>query len=222
MTLVVLAPVIYWGELVELLRDTVLARTGGAAFGGFNVWVALTMYALAGVAAWVAAHGADIARVLLLAEVCAVLAVAADVARRPAIALQRWMLSAALTLAVVLLTAAYAQPGYVVWIIPFCLILWAMGSRGWGILALSLSAFSFFFTLAVRSPAALIVPACWFYKLCDAAAMQRATFAYGYAGGIITPLFQLDRDVVLGVAGGIVIIAIAAKSALDLIRGRYA
>jgi hypothetical protein len=222
MTLVILAPVIYWGELTTLVQGTVLGRTGGAAFGGFNVWVALTMTSLSGVAAWVAVHGADIARFLLLAEVCVILAVAVDVARRSEITIQRWMLSAALTLAAVLLTAAYAQPGYAVWIIPFCLILWATGSRTWGILALSLTACSFFFTLAVRSPAALVIPACWFFKLCDAAAMQRATFAYGYAGGTFTPLLQLDRDVVLGVAGGIVILAIAWKSAVDLIRGRYA
>src|SRR5262249_45452749 len=108
------------------------------------------------------------------------------------------------------------------WLIPMCLILWVSGSRAWGTLALLLSACSFLFTLAVRSPAALIMPACWFFRLCDAEAMQRATFDYGYAGGPITPLLQLDRDVIFGIAGSLIVLAIAVKSVVDLIGDRHA
>lgn len=222
MTALILIPVVYWGELSTLLRDTVLARTGGAMFGGFNVWVALTITSLAGVAAWVTAHAGAIAQTLLLIEVGTILAVAIGVALRRDLSIERWLPAATLTIAAVLLTAAYAQPGYAVWIIPLCLLMWARGSRAWGFLALALSACSFIFTMAVRSPAALVVPACWFYRLCDAAAMQRATFDYGYAGGAFTPLLQLDRDVIFGIAAAVVIVAIAVMSAAELIRGRRA
>jgi len=222
MAILILIPVIYWGQLSTLLRDTVFTRTGGAMFGGFNIWAVLTVTSLSGVAAWITAHAGTVAQSLLLTEVCVIIAVAVDIVRRPDVTLERWVSAATLTIAAVLLTAAYAQPGYAVWIIPFCLLLWARGSSVWGAFALLLSVFSFVFTMAVRAPAALIVPACWFYRLCDAVAMQRATFDYGYAGGAFTPLLQLDRDTVLGVAGAVVIFAIAVKSAVELMGGRRA
>ena len=222
MALLALGPLAARGEFSTFVHDTILTRSGGAAFGGFNVWSALQITSLRALNVWVQDHGPALAFGLLLFEALAIAGVSVVLARSPQIDAGRWSLGALVTVCVVLLAAPYAQPGYAVWLIPFCLLEWARGSRAWGAAALALSVCSFAFAFVVRAPAALIIPACWFYRLCDPVAMQQATYFYGYATGTFTPLVQLDRDVAFGLAAAIIVIAIAVLGARGLVGARRA
>jgi len=198
---IVTIPIAASGSL-SAVRDTLSGRAGGAAFGGFNAWALLSMNSLAQGKAFVEHHGVEIATVLLSAQLTAVLAVAFVAWRAPQMPVKRWMAAALITLAIAVIGSPYVQPGYVVWLVPLCAVVASTGERRLAVTATALSACAFAFALAVRAPAVLAMPACWFYKLCDAAAAGRMGFDYAYAPGILTPLLQLDIDLVLGVISG--------------------
>lgn len=194
-------PIAASGDLTAL-RDTLSGRTGGAAFGGFGLWALFDANALAPAATWLARNGRDVAVALASAEAAAVVVTAIAAWRAATLSVARWMTAALMTLTIVVIATPYVQPGYVVWLVPFAAILASLEDRRMAFFASALSALAFAFVLAVRAPATLAMPACWFFKLCDATAAARSGFAYAYAPGTLTPLLQLDIDLVVGVLGG--------------------
>lgn len=220
LSFLVLVPVLTWHEMPQF-RDIFFSRVGGIEFGGFNAWIALALNSLANASVWVGRFGTTLSTVLVAFELLALLVISVALFITN-VRLRGLLLASVLGLAIVCLTAPYLQPGYVVWLLPFCLILGANGSTRWTIMAGILTICSLCFTLAVRAPAALVIPACAFFKLCDPTAFAKAAFAYAYAPGVMTASMQIDRDVPFGIAGTFAILGVAIIAFLDWWKVRHA
>ena len=211
-TAIVLAPIAASHEL-RALSDFVGGRSAGGGFGGFNAWTSLHAYVLAPVAAWMAIRGSTVAAAASVVQSFALAGIAVALLLAARLTIERFVIGAVATLAVILVTAPYAQPGYVVWIVPFCAVLGACGKPQWNALGWLASGCALAFVLTVRAPAALAIPACWFFHLCDAVSFARAANAYAYAPGALTPLAQVDNGLILGLTGTLVF-SLACWSAL--------
>jgi hypothetical protein len=204
---VALGPIAASGEL-PALRDLVAGRSAAAGFGGFNAWTSLHAYVFAQAAAWMAIHGPTVATVASVVQFVAVVVTAVALLRVTPLTIERFVIAATAVLAVILVTAPYVQPGYVVWLAPFCAILGACGKPRWNALLWLASGCALAFMLTVRAPAALAVPACWFFHLCDPLAFVRAGYAYAYESGTLTPLAQVDNGMIVGIAGTFVFLLV--------------
>ncbi len=213
-----LLPAAAWHELGDV-GASVAAHTGVTIFGAFNLWAIASISALAPFDRWLYANGAHVANLLFALQVGGVMAVAFAAASDRAPTLERRLLAALATLAAVLLTVPYLQPGYVVWLLPPCCVMCALRPRPWAALTAVVSLAAFAFTMAIRSPAALVMPACVFFHWCDAQPLARTAYGYAYHAGTFTPLLQLDLDLVFGVVGFLAIVWIFAACIRDW-RGR--
>jgi len=76
--------------------------------------------------------------------------------------------------------------------------------------------------LTVRALTALVVPACWFFRLCDPVALARAAHGYAYQPGALTPLAQLDTSLIWGIAGTLIFLLILLTAMREWRRPEHA
>ena len=218
---IALLPVAAWGE-IPALKDAVAGGSGAGEFGGFNAWTSLDAYALAPADRWVTVHGSSIATATGVISLAGIIVVALMFMRTTNVTFERFALAAIATLSIILVAAPYVQPGYIVWIVPLCAILGTLGKPRWSALLYLASGCSLAFALTVRALAALVVPACWFFRLCDPVALARAAHSYAYEPGMSTPLAQLDTSMIWGIAGTLVFLLIAWTALRDWRRSEHA
>lgn len=205
---IALLPVAAWAE-IPALKDALVGGSGMGAFGGFNAWTSLNAYALAPAERWLTVHGSSISMMTEVISLAGIIVVALMYLRSSTATFERFTLAAIATLSIILFAAPYVQPGYVVWVVPLCAIVGALGRAHWNAILFLASGCALAFALTVRALAALAVPACWFFHLCDPVALASAAHWYAYESGTTTPLAQLDIGLIWGIAGTLIFLLIA-------------
>jgi hypothetical protein len=206
---ILLAPILIWNEL-GAMRHALFARFGDFSPTGLTVLSFVHLIPFASALPWLQAHREAVVALYGALSLAAPLAVAAALLVAPP-DLRTSLAAAAALLVSLLVFSPFVQGNYVLWLVPL-LAAFEHESRWWSRAAWGLGAIAATFAHVVRGTAGILYPACAWYRFCDLPTMAERSFAYHELPGTLGTTVQIERDAVLGQAGGILLIFVAIFS----------
>jgi hypothetical protein len=203
---IVLAPIARWGEFGAMLH-AMFARAGTFSVGGANLFAFVAFDRFHGVATAIGANRVIFSLCSFAVTLGGSSAIGILLLRDRSRRFSDYCVAAFALFALVCLASPFAQPTYVLWIVPFATYVAAAGDRRWWWIAAALSLFGFAFFVTVRAPQALLEPACIFFRACDGAAFGAQSYAYWLAPGGGGTSLQVTLNAVTGECIGIAMLA---------------